>query len=66
MDSITEINTLTKYDITAIKGEDKAFKVGQISITLLNKARQLLKFKKMDVKNLKILCFDEADYFFKE
>ena len=26
----------------------------------------MLKFKKMDVKDLKIICFDEADYFFKE
>lgn len=26
----------------------------------------MLKFKKIDVKDLKILCFDEADYFFKE
>lgn len=65
-ENIQSINTYTKYDVSIIKGEDKAPKIGQIAITLLNKARQLVKTKKMNLSKLKILCFDEADYFFRE
>jgi hypothetical protein len=67
METITSINVNTKYEIISIKSEDKNVpKQGQIVITLLNKARQLLKMKKLNITKLKIICFDEADYFFKE
>jgi uncharacterized protein YjiS (DUF1127 family) len=64
-DILNSLNIFTKYNVSLIRGEDKKFEIGQIAITLVSKARELIKLKKMSIRELKIIGLDEADYFFK-
>lgn len=48
-----------------IWGEDKKHEIGQVAVTLLKKAAKLIKERRLDISNLKVVGFDEADTFFK-
>ena len=63
-EQIKLLNKYTEYDLFEVKKEDKAPKIGQITVITPAKWNSLFKFKKLNFTHMKLIVVDEADFFF--
>ena len=63
-EQIKLLNKYTEYNLVEVKKEDKAPKIGQITVITPAKWNSLFKFKKLNFTHMKLIVVDEADFFF--